>query len=94
MVEQVTLGKGSPRQGEQLGREHCERGGLEHRLVAGEIDVLGREHAAWAYRAVEAAVRLGYLHPGRLGEVSCTHSEPCQPQRRPSKVIRGSLQGL
>jgi len=82
MVEQVTPAKGLPRQGEQLGRGHCERGGLEHRLVAGEIDDLYQEHAAWAYRAeVEAAVRLGYPHPGRLGEVTCTLSEPCQPQR-------------
>lgn len=82
MVEEVTPGKGSPRQGEQLGRGHCERGGLEHRLVGAEIDDLYQEHVASAYRAeVKAAVQLGYPHPERRGEVTCTLSEPCQPQR-------------
>jgi hypothetical protein len=82
MVEEVTPGKGSPRQGEQSGRGHCARGELEHRLVVGEIDDLYQEHAAWTYRAeVEAVVRLGCPHPERLGEVTCTLSEPCQPQR-------------
>jgi hypothetical protein len=35
-------------------------------------------------------VRGGYPDPGSLGEVPCTHSEPCQPQQRPYTVIRGS----
>jgi hypothetical protein len=80
-VEQLTPGKGSPQRGGRLGRGHCEHGGLEHKPVAGGIDGLCQEHAAWAYR-IEArvAVQLGYPHPGRLGEVTCTLLEPCQPQ--------------
>ena len=84
MVEQVTPGKGPPRQGGQLGCEHCERGGLEHKPVAGETDGLCQEHAARAYRAeVGVAIRLGYPHPGHLGEATYTLSGPCQPQRQP-----------
>ena len=91
MVEQVLPGKGLLRQGVQLGRGRYGRGGLERKQVAGEIDCLCQEHAAWAYRPeVRVAVRLGYPRPGRLGEVTCILSKPCRRQQRPLIMIRGS----
>lgn len=69
-------GKGVQRQGGQLERGHCERGGLEHRAVVGEID-LCQERVAYAcweqeQEQVVVGVRLGYPHHGRLDEVSYT----------------------
>lgn len=72
MAEQVMPGKGAQRQGGQLERGHCERGGLEHMPVVGEID-LCQERAGYACREeVVVGVRLEYPHHGRLGEVSYT----------------------
>jgi hypothetical protein len=76
MAEQVMPGKGARRQGGQLERGHCERGGLEHRPVVGEID-LCQERGGCACREEEeevvvVGVRLGYPHHRRLGEVSYT----------------------
>lgn len=68
------------RQGGQLGRGHCERGGLEHEPGTGVIGALCQEHAAFACW-VEVADRLGYPRPERPGEVPYTLSEPFQLQR-------------
>ena len=73
-------GEGTPRQarqGGQLGRGHCERGGLEHEPVTEVIEALYQEHAAFAcWVEAEVAVRLGYPHPGHPGGVSCTRPGP------------------
>jgi hypothetical protein len=70
------------RQGGQLGRGHCERGGLELEPGTGVIGALCQEHAAFAcWVEVGVAVRLGYPRPERPGEVPYTLSEPFQLQR-------------
>jgi hypothetical protein len=78
-------GKGVPRQarqGGQLGRGHCERGGLGHEPVTGVIEALYQEHAALAcWVEWEVAVRLGYPRLEHPGEVPYTLSEPFQLQR-------------
>jgi len=70
------------RQGGQLGRGHCERGGLEHEPVTGVSEALYQEHAALAcWVGGEVAVRLGYPRLEHPGEVPYTLSEPSQLQR-------------